>query len=301
MTDPQPSETELSGAEGAGAEGDGHTRPQFAPLDPVEARALRARAARRDITERRRVTARLREALAENGLVLHFQPQVRLRSGLIRGAQALVRLHHRRRGLILPIHFMPIAERSDVINDIGAWMLHRACAEAMNWRERYLVALTLSHRQLRSGRLTKTMIEALTRTNLPPERLEVELTEAMLIDDNDDTIFTLRALRGLGVRLALSNFGTGYASLSALKRLPLSTLKLDRSLVEYLGQDMSGTAIVHAAVEAGHALGCSVLAEGVETAEQCRLLEEIGCDEGQGPYFGLPLGGQEFRTKLAAG
>jgi EAL domain-containing protein (putative c-di-GMP-specific phosphodiesterase class I) len=304
MTDPQPIETELSGTEGAGAAGaagDGVTRPSFEPLDPAEARALRARAARREMTERRRVTARLREALVENGLLLHFQPQVHLRSGLIRGAQALIRLQHRRRGLILPVHFMPIAERSDVINDIGAWMLHRACAEAMNWPDQYLVALTLSHRQLRSGRLTKTMIEALTRTGLPPDRLEVELTEAMLIDDNDDTMFALKALRGLGVRMALSNFGTGYASLSALKRLPLATLKLDHSLVEYLGQDMSGTAIVHAAVEAGHALGCSVLAEGVETAEQCRLLEEIGCDEGQGPHFGPPVIAQDVRAKLTAG
>jgi EAL domain-containing protein (putative c-di-GMP-specific phosphodiesterase class I) len=270
-----------------------------APLDAAEARALRARAARREMTERRRVTARLREALTENGLLLHFQPQMRLKTGDLRGAEGLIRLQHRRRGLILPNHFMPIAERSDVINDIGAWMLHRACAEAADWPAQYKVALALSHRQLRSGRLTKTLIEALTRSGLPAARLEVELTEAMLIDDNDDTIFSLKALRGLGVRLALNNFGTGYASLSALKRLPLSTLKLDRSLVEYLGQDISGTAIVHAAVEAGHALGCSVLAEGVETAEQCRLLEEIGCDEGQGQFFSPPLTGAEFRAQVS--
>jgi EAL domain-containing protein (putative c-di-GMP-specific phosphodiesterase class I) len=297
MSDPQPIESDLTPAQ----EESGTPLARFAPLDPAEARTLRARAARRDITERRRVTARLREALAENGLVLHFQPQVHLKSGIVRGAEALIRLHHRRRGLILPNHFMPIAERSDVINDIGAWMLHRACAEAANWPGRFAVALALSHRQLRSGKLTKHLIEALTRSKLPPERLEVELTEAMLIDDNDDTIFSLKALRGLGVRMALNNFGTGYASLSALKRLPLSTLKLDRSLVEYLGQDLSGTAIVHAAVEAGHALGCTVLAEGVETAEQARLLEEIGCDEGQGQYFSPPLTAQELRARLNMG
>jgi EAL domain-containing protein (putative c-di-GMP-specific phosphodiesterase class I) len=270
-------------------------------LDATEARALRARAARRDVTERRRVTARLREALSEDGLILHFQPQVALKTGAIRGAEALIRLQHRRRGLILPSHFMPIAERSDVINDIGAWMLNRACAEAAVWPERLSVAVALSQRQLRSGKLTKIVIEALGRSGLAPERLEVELTEAMLIDDNDDTIFSLKALRGLGVRMALNNFGTGYASLSALKRLPLSTLKLDRSLVEYLGQDLSGTAIVHAAVEAGHALGCTVLAEGVETAEQARLLEEIGCDEGQGQYFSPPLTAQELRARLNMG
>jgi EAL domain-containing protein (putative c-di-GMP-specific phosphodiesterase class I) len=271
---------------------------RFGPLDASEARALKARAARRDVTERRRVTARLREALASNGLLLHFQPQLQLKTGEVRGAEALIRLQHKRRGLILPNHFMPIAERTDIINDIGAWMLNHACAVAAEWPERMVVALSLSHRQLRSGKLTKHLIEALSRSGLAPYRLEVELTEAMLIDDNDDTLFSLRALQGLGVRLALDNFGCGYASLSALKRLPLSTLKLDRSLVEYLGQDLSGTAIVHAAVEAGHALGCSVLAEGVETAEQCRLLDEIGCDEAQGPYFCPPVTLADFRAKF---
>jgi EAL domain-containing protein (putative c-di-GMP-specific phosphodiesterase class I) len=294
MSDPPPIESELDGA----GETTSASMMRFTPLDAAQARALRARAARRDMTERRRVTARLREALVENGLLLHFQPQVHLRSGIVRGAEALIRLHHRRRGLILPNHFMPIAERSDVINDIGAWMLNRACLEAVSWPGHHAVALALSHRQLRSGKLTKHLIEALTRSELPPERLEVELTEAMLIDDNDDTMFSLKAIRGLGVRMALNNFGTGYASLSALKRLPLSTLKLDRSLVEYLGHDMSGTAIVHAAVEAGHALGCSVLAEGVETAEQRRLLDEIGCDEGQGLFFSPPISATELRARL---
>ncbi len=270
----------------------------FSSLDLAEARALRARAARREVTERRRVTARLREALSENGLRLHYQPQVHLKTGIVRGAEALIRLQHRRRGMILPTHFMPIAERSDIINDIGVWTLNAACKEAATWPPRLTVAMELSARQLRSGRLTKTIIEALAKWNFPAERLEVELTEAMLIDDNDESMFTLKALRGMGVRLALNNFGTGYASLSALKRLPLSTLRLDRSLVEYLGQDLSGSAIVHAAVEAGHALGCSVLAEGVDTAEQCRLLDEIGCDEGQGQFFTPPIPAQDFRTKL---
>ncbi len=274
---------------------------RFHPLDPSEARALRARAARRDITERRRVTARLREALAENGLLLHYQPQVHLHSGIVRGAEAMIRLQHRRRGLILPNHFMPIAERSDIINDIGAWTLNRACLEAASWPVHYTVALALSHRQLSSGKLVKHLVEALSRSKLPPERLEVELSEAMLIDDNDDTMFSVKAILGLGVRMALGNFGTGYASLSALKRLPLSTLKLDRSLVEYLGQDVSGTGIVRAAVEAGHALGCTVLAEGVETAEQRRLLDEIGCDEGQGQYFSAPLSAAELRARLNIG
>ncbi|OYV25070.1 MAG: hypothetical protein B7X08_07060, partial [Acidocella sp. 20-63-7] len=131
------------------------------------------------------------------------------------------------------------------------------------------------------------------------ERLEIELTEAMLIDDNDDTVFALKALQSIGVRLALNNFGLGYASLSALKRLPLRTLRLDRSLTHNLTEDGSGSAIIHAAIEAGHALGCTVLADGVETEAQLKRLMEIGCDEGQGPYFTSPVSAAEMAAMFA--
>jgi EAL domain-containing protein (putative c-di-GMP-specific phosphodiesterase class I) len=274
------------------------TESRAGPLGVEEAKELRARTARRDVTERRRVTLRLRQALEEGGFLLQYQPQVHLKSGMMRGAEAMIRLQHRRRGLILPHHFMPIAERSDIINDIGAWILHTACTEAVRWPARFTVAVSLSHRQLRSGRLVKSLIEALSRSGLTPGRLELELTEAMLIDENDDAIFSMKAIRGLGVRLALTNFGTGYASLSALKRLPLSTLKLDRSMIQELGQDFGDAAITRAAIEAGHALGCAVLADGVETQEQCMKLEEIGCDEAQGSFFCQPISASELKAKL---
>jgi EAL domain-containing protein (putative c-di-GMP-specific phosphodiesterase class I) len=277
----------------------------FAPLADAaaaagrSARELRLRTARREITERRRITQRLRQALATGGFVLHYQPLVSLKTGLIRGAEALIRLQHSRRGLIPSNHFMPIAERSDVINDVGGWMFYNACLEAGGWPSAISVAITLSIRHLQSGRLIRQLLEALSRSGMPAERLELELTEATLIDENDDTVFALKALQGIGVRMALNNFGTGYASLSALKRLPLTTLRLDRSLIQNLGDGQADSAIVRAAIEAGHALGCVVLADGVETEQQFKLLGQIGCDEGQGAYFSQPVSANEIGAMLS--
>jgi EAL domain-containing protein (putative c-di-GMP-specific phosphodiesterase class I) len=267
-------------------------------VDDIHARGLRLRTARREITERRRVAHRLRQALQQDGFLLLYQPQIHLKSGMLRGAEAMLRLQHRRRGLILPHHFMPVAERSEVANDIGDWIINQACQEAIRWPATFSVSVSLSQRQLRGTRLVKTIIEALSRTGLAPARLEVQLTEAMLVDDNEDAVFSLRAMQGLGLRLAVENFGTGYASLAALKRQRLSTLKLDRSMIQLLGQDDGDAAITRAAIEAGHALGCAVLANGVETETQCRLLTSFGCDEAQGPYFGQPVPPDAFLGKL---
>jgi EAL domain-containing protein (putative c-di-GMP-specific phosphodiesterase class I) len=262
------------------------------------ARQLKTWALRRDIIERRRVAHRLREALVQDGLVQHYQPQVHLQSGKIQGAEAVIRLQHRRRGLILPHHFMPAAERSDIINDVGEWMLTQTCRAAAAWPAGVHVAIRLAHRQLQSGRLVKQLIEALSHAGLTSDRLELGLTEPMLIDDNDDTIFNLKAIRGLGVRMALDGFGTGYASLSALRRLPLTTLKLDRSLTQGAAEDGGSIAILHAAIEAGHALGCRILADGADTLEQCVFLQEIGCDDVQGAHYGLPVPAGEFLARL---
>ena len=264
------------------------------------AREMRQRTARREVTERRRTTQHLRQALVTGGLKLHYQPLVSLQSGFIRGAEAIVRLQHSRRGLIAAANFMPIAERSDLITDIGGWMLHQACTEAAAWPGTLSVALNLSQRHVQSGRLVRQLLECLSASGLSPDRLELELSEAMLIDDNDDTVFSLKALQGLGVRMALNNFGTGYASLSALKRLPITTLRLDRTLIHNLDEG-TGTAIVQAAINAGHALGCAVLADGVECESQFQRLTEIGCDEGQGPYFNQPITAAEIAAMLAPG
>jgi len=261
-------------------------------------RALRMRTARREITERRRTAHRLRQAMQQDGLLLLYQPQIHLKSGLVRGAEAMLRLQHRRRGLILPQHFMPLAERSEVVNEIGAWVLNAACQEAMSWPARLSVAVSLSHRQLQSGRLVKTVIDVLSRTGMPGERIEVQLTEAILADDDEDTVFNLKALRGLGMRLTADHFGMGRASLAVLKRMPVSMLKLDRSMVHAMSRDDGDVALVRAAIDAGHALGCMILADGVESEFQCRLLEELGCDEAQGGYFCPPVPAAEFLAKL---
>jgi EAL domain-containing protein (putative c-di-GMP-specific phosphodiesterase class I) len=266
--------------------------------DAEAARELRLRTARREVTERRRITLRLRHALAGGGLVLHYQPLVTLKTGMIRGAEALPRLQHRRRGLIPPNHFMPVAERSDIIIDMGGWMLRAACEEATTWPGDIVVAMPLTVRHLQSGRMIRQLLEALSQTQLEPARIEIELTETMLINDQEDLVFSLKALQSIGVRLALTNFGTGYASLSALKRLPLATLRLDRSLVQNLSEGQAGPAIVHAAIEAGHALGCRVLADGIETEAQYDLLRQLGCDDGQGNYFGAAVPATDLAAML---
>lgn len=270
-----------------------------APMVQTSARELRQRTARREITERRRIIARLRQALATGGFLLHYQPIINLQSGLARGAETFLRLRHARRGLIAAPHFMPIAERSELIIDIESWVLGMACDDAAGWPGGFTLSTALSPRHLQSGLLVRQVLEALSKTGLAPERLEFEINESMLIDGNDDTVFSLRALQGLGARLALGQFGTGYASLSALKRLPISSLRLDRSLVQNLHEGPQGSALVRAAIEAGHALGCTVLAEGVETPEQYQILCDLRADEGQGPYFSAPVTATEMAAMYA--
>ncbi len=290
-----PSESD-AGQMTADESAEGTQRPLSADDEGI--RALRMRTARREITERRRTAHRLRQAMQQDGLLLLYQPQIHLKSGLVRGAEAMLRLQHRRRGLILPQHFMPMAERSEVVNEIGAWVLNSACREAMSWPSRLSVAVSLSLRQAQSSRLIKNVIDVLSRTGMPGERVEVQLTEAILANDDEDTVFNLKALRGLGMRLTADHFGMGKASLAVLKRMPVSMLKLDRSMIQAMGRDDGDLALVRAAIDAGHALGCMILADAVESEFQCRLLEELGCDEAQGAYFCPPVPAQEFLAKL---
>ncbi|HUM07246.1 MAG TPA: EAL domain-containing protein [Acidocella sp.] len=268
------------------------------PVSQQSARELRQRTARREVTERRRMTQRLRQALATNGFTLHYQPIVTLSSGFARGAETLVRLRHSRRGFIPAQQFMPVAERSDIITSIAAWALHEACRHAAALPAHFTIAMALSLPHLQSGQLVRQLLVSLNQSGLAPERLELEIAEPALLDGNDDTVFALKALQGIGVRLALNNFGTFYASLSALKCLPFSTLRLDRSLVQNL-EEASGSAIVRAAIDAGHALGQTVLADGVENETQYQLLMELGVNEGQGPYFGPPVGPEEMAAMFA--
>jgi len=196
-----------------------------------------------------------------------------------------------------PHSFIPIAEQSDLINLIGAWVLLEACTEAMGWGQHRL-SVNVSARQLQSGALPIQMAAALEQSGLPPDRLELELAESMLVGGSTDTLLTLSAIRDLGVGLALDDFGTGFASLSMLRRLPLTAMKLDRSLVRDLPGNREDAAIVRAVVGTGHAMGLVVVAEGIETEAQRAFLSGIGCDEGQGTLFSHPLPAGQLRLKL---
>jgi EAL domain-containing protein (putative c-di-GMP-specific phosphodiesterase class I) len=237
---------------------------------------------------RRRLEADLRRALERNAVSLQYQPRVALGNGEARGAEALLRWSDRRRGLVSPAQFIPVAERSNLIVELGGWALRRACAEAAGWPD-LQVSVNASARQLVDGALLDQVAAALDESGLLPERLEIELTESLLIEVGAETLLVLSAIRDLGVGLSLDDFGTGYASLAVLKRLPLTAMKLDRSLIRGLPGDREDAAIVRAVVETGHALGLLVVAEGIETEEQRAFLSGIGCDEGQGYLFGHPL------------
>jgi len=248
---------------------------------------------------RRRLEQDLRQAIAQETFTLFYQPRICGHGGGIVGAEALVRWSHRRRGLVSPAFFIPLAEQNGMIVPIGAFVLRAACQEAMQWSDQQaIISVNVSARQLTDRALLPQVATALEQSGLPPERLEIELTESMLLHVDSDTLFALSALRDLGVGLALDDFGTGFASLGMLRRLPLTAMKLDRSLIRELPTDREDVAIVRAAVQTGHAMGLRVVAEGVETEAQRDFLLNIGCDECQGYLFARPMLGEDFRALL---
>jgi EAL domain-containing protein (putative c-di-GMP-specific phosphodiesterase class I) len=213
----------------------------------------------------------------------------------------LIRWSHRRRSLVSPGFFIPMAEQNGLIVPIGAFVLRTACAEAMRWSDQEaVVSVNVSARQLADKALLGQVAAALEQSGLRPERLELELTESMLLHVDSDTLFALSALRDLGIGLALDDFGTGFASLGMLRRLPLTAMKLDRSLIRDLPNDREDVAIARAAVQTGHAMGLRVVAEGVEAEAQRDFLISIGCDECQGYLFARPMPGEDLRALLNA-
>jgi EAL domain-containing protein (putative c-di-GMP-specific phosphodiesterase class I) len=267
-------------------------------IQPVPPRTARQRSARHDAAERRLLTRRLRQALATGDLLLHYQPLVALNSERVRGTEALVRLRHHRLGLLAPSDFMPGADQAGIIHEIGGWLLDQACADAAAWPDSACVAVTLAPRQVQSRKFIRHFLERLGRTGIAPERLECTLTETMLTDPSVNMEFSLKALQGLGVRLALANFSAANANLPALRRLRLSTLRLDRSLTHSLNNGSASHAIVRDTIKAGHDLGCTVLADGVDTKRQFSKLVKLRCDEGQGNYFGQPLGAPQMTAQF---
>ncbi len=243
----------------------------------------------------------LRQAMAQQELELFYQPQIELASGRLVGCEALMRWRHPTRGLVPPNRFIPIAEDLGLITAMGEWALHRACADAAQWEGDLKVAVNLSPVQFTNGDVVAVVSAALRQSGLEPSRLELEITESMLLQDNAATLATLQALRALGVRIALDDFGTGYSSLGYLRHYPFDKIKIDRSFVSEISTRPDCAAIVDSIANLARRLGMSTTAEGVETDEQRRLVLEAGCTEGQGYYFGRPLPLQEMTPLLLPG
>ena len=246
-----------------------------------------------EVHERFKIEADLHRALERNELFLAYQPQIELDSGRVVGVEALVRWRHPQRGLMAPDSFIPIAESGTLIIPLGEWVLREACRQLKAWDEAGLpplrMAVNLSARQIRSGNLDAVVGDALAKHDLPPHRLELELTETAMADDPEAARLTLERLRQLGVSIAIDDFGTGYSSLASLKRFPLDRLKIDRGFVGEIGKDPNGTAISEAVVGLAKLLGLESLAEGVEEASQLEFLRDRGCPLGQGYLISRPL------------
>jgi diguanylate cyclase (GGDEF)-like protein len=247
------------------------------------------------VNERLALEAALRRALERNELALHYQPIVTLKSGEIVGAEALVRWMHPEWGLVRPARFIPLAEETGLIVTIGEWVLREACRQTRAWIDAGLepgkVSVNLSVRQFRQEGLVRTVSRILEDTRLDPSKLDMELTESMVMHNVDAAIAILQGLKQLGVGLSLDDFGTGYSSLSYLKDLPIDTLKIDRSFVRDIGagEDADDGVLAQAIISLGHALQLKVVAEGVETDAQMRFLRRNGCDEVQGFFYGEPV------------
>jgi predicted signal transduction protein with EAL and GGDEF domain/CHASE2 domain-containing sensor protein len=253
-----------------------------------------------EFAEREWIETALRQALARGQLSLDYQPQFDLASGQCIGAEALIRWCHPDRGLISPGKFIAIAEESGVIVDIGRWVMRAACLEAANWPEALNVAVNVSPLQFESSELLGDVREALERSGLPPARLTVEITESAFVSGASATTALLNELRAQGIDIALDDFGTGYSSLSYLDRLPLDKIKIDQSFVNRMLDDQGAAAIVQSVLQLAGKLGKTVVAEGVETAAQARILRQFGCEIVQGYYFGRPMAAVDFRKTFTA-
>jgi predicted signal transduction protein with EAL and GGDEF domain len=253
--------------------------------------------------ERIALETRLRRAIEQNELRVYYQPQVDIASGRIVGAEALVRWQDPTEGLIPPLRFIPIAEETGLILDIGAWVLRETCRQGREWLDAGFPALNLavnvSPHQFRRGHIDRLVATCLSETGFPAAYLELEMTESGLIENHDSVMVLLNSLRTQGVHLAIDDFGTGFSSLAYLKHFPLNVLKIDKSFIDdipNLQDDMEITATI---IAMGHILGFKVLAEGVETPEQLAFLREKNCDLYQGYIKSPPLPAEAFINLLS--
>lgn len=246
----------------------------------------------------------LRRALERNELLLHYQPQVNLQSGEIIGVEALIRWQSPERGMVSPMEFIPLAEETGLIIPIGAWVLRCACTQAKIWLDQgqgLVMAVNISARQFQHPGFIDSVEEILFETGLPPQHLELEITESIAMHDAERTTTTLHALRQLGIHLSIDDFGTGFSSLAYLRRFPLSKLKVDQSFVRNLSVNEHDATIAHTVILLGHSLKLTVIAEGVETKEQLDILRRLGCEEMQGYYFSRPVPAADLSALLNEG
>ena len=250
---------------------------------------------------RRNLERDMREALAEGEFDLHYQPIINAASGEPSGFEALLRWHHPQRGLIMPAEFIPLAEETGLIMPLGEWVLRAACAEAARWPADLKIAINLSPAQFRSKELVSIIVGALANSGIAPQRLELEVTETVTMDDSEAVFAALDQLHKLGVRIALDDFGTGYSSLSLLQKFPFDKIKIDRSFVSALSDAKEESRLIaRAVVRFAVSLGRTTTAEGVETKEQLEILHAEACTEMQGYYLGRPMDGARVLTMLRA-
>lgn len=252
------------------------------------------------IMERRQLEMDMRQALRRHEFRLDFQPRYDASSQKIVGAEALVRWQHPSRGLLGPASFIPLAEETGLIVELSDWVLREACVNAIGWGDELMVSVNLSPAEFHRNDLVDRVSTVLERTGITPQRLELEITESVMLEDAAAALTTMNHLKTLGVRLSMDDFGTGYSSLSYLRSYPFDGIKIDRSFISGLDQSTSSEAIVHAIVSMGHALSLTVTAEGIETLEQLGKVVDLTCDQAQGFYLSRPISPMLFRQKVTA-
>jgi diguanylate cyclase (GGDEF)-like protein len=254
------------------------------------------------IREAKVLEKELATAVDDNQLELVYQPQVNLVTGEVRGAEALVRWHHPERGMVPPVEFIPLAERTGAIVAIGEWVLKSSCEALRKWHDQGFTHLTISVNvsavQLHQSDIVNCVRMVLEATRVPPQHLVLELTETAVMDNVDMAIRLLKQIKSLGVQLAIDDFGTGYSSLSYLKKMPMDEIKIDRTFVQDMLEDPDNGTIVDAIIQLGHSLNLSVIAEGTETLDQIRYLQECECDMAQGYYYSQPMAEEAFTSLL---
>lgn len=247
--------------------------------------------------------ASLRDAFEREELMLFYQPKICLKTRKIVGVEALARWQHPQKGLTLPADFIPLAEETGLINEIGQWVIREACAQAQRWRELSIapinMAVNLSARQLGNRDIISIVRSALEESQMDPSLLEFEITETSLMSNIESTRGILDEMQALGVSFSIDDFGTGHSSLAYLKKLPISSLKIDQSFVQGLPSDEDDSAIVTATIAMAHSMGLRVIAEGVASMEQADFLEARGCDEMQGFHLGRPIPADEMEALLS--